>query len=83
MISEINKIYQNICNQIGRKQIKNALDNLDLLVGSASGGDFSDRLHNLEMTYENLLRYTIEGVEDPERKNIYNHLLVSILKLAD
>lgn len=83
MISELNNIYQDICKQIAAKQIKNALDNLDILVNKTSRGDFTDRLHNLKMTYENLLRYTIEGVEDPERRNIYNHLLVSILKLAD
>ena len=80
---DIDKTYQSICNNIANKQIKNAFDNLNKLIDKTVPGEFKDRLHNLELTYENLLRYTIEGVEDPERKNIYNHLLISILKLAD
>ena len=83
ILKDIDKTYQSICNNIANKQIKNAFDNLNKLLEKISPGEFIDRLHNLELTYENLLRYTIEGVEDPERKNIYNHLLISILKLAD
>ncbi len=83
ILSYIDKAYKSICNNIAQRQIKNAFDNLNKLIEKTSPGEFKDRLHNLELTYENLLRYTIEGVEDPERKNVYNHLLISILKLAD
>ena len=83
MLSDIDKTYKSVCNNIAQKQIKNAFDNLNKLIEKTSSGEFKDRLHNLEGTYENLLRYTIDGIQDPERKNIYNHLLVSTLKLAD
>jgi len=37
----------------------------------------------LDDTYENLLKYSVEGVNDPEREKIYSHLLVSVIELAD
>lgn len=46
-------------------------------------GELRVQFDNLESTYEYMLRYTIEGVPDPERQKIYNHLLASILELAD
>jgi len=35
------------------------------------------------MTYRNMLTYTIEGIDDPERSKIYIRLIQSILELSD
>ena len=37
----------------------------------------------LAMTYKNMLTYTIDGIEDPERNKIYIKLIQSILNLSD
>ena len=83
MVKELNKKYHEVCTSVVEKRLKNALDILKVLVDETHLGDFSDRLYQMENTYENLLKYTLEGVDDPGRKKVYDHLQLSILKLAD
>ena len=82
-VKEINKKYQEICQSISRRKVKRALDILKDLVVESQLGDLKDRLQEVETTYENILKYTVEGVQDPEREKVYNRLLRSILKLSD
>lgn len=82
-VKEIDKKYKEICSFVVEKRLKNALDILKALIEETHLGEFNDKLFQMENTYENLLKYTLEGVDDPERKKIYDHLQVSILKLAD
>ena len=44
---------------------------------------FVTNYENLVMTYRNMLTYTIEGINDPERNKIYIKLIQSILELSD
>ncbi|MBK9391088.1 MAG: tetratricopeptide repeat protein [Bacteroidetes bacterium] len=53
------------------------------MIVSASSGDLRDEYENIVMTYRNMLTYTIDGINDPERNKIYLKLIQSILKLAD
>ncbi|HVN58793.1 MAG TPA: CDC27 family protein [Bacteroidales bacterium] len=75
--------HKRICNLISGKKVKESLDILEDMMTNTGDGNFRDELENLVMTYRNILRYTIEGVRDPERNKIYLRLLQSILILAD
>lgn len=75
--------YQKIKKSVFDKKLKDALEILKELVIKSRKGEFISQYESLDDTYENLLRYTIEGIEDPEREKIYNHLMVSILELSD
>ncbi|MFO7999717.1 MAG: tetratricopeptide repeat protein [Marinilabilia sp.] len=68
---------------LAQKRVKESLDMLGELVKETHSSDLIDGLYNTEMTYKSLLRYTVEGFADPERQQVYNHLLVDIYKLAD
>ncbi len=46
-------------------------------------GHLRDEYNNLVMTYRNMLSYTIEGINDPERNKVYIKLIQSILELSD
>jgi tetratricopeptide (TPR) repeat protein len=46
-------------------------------------GNLRDEYEDLEMTYRNMLSYTIEGINDPERNKVYIKLIQSILELSD
>jgi tetratricopeptide (TPR) repeat protein len=75
--------HKQICSYISERKIKQSLDILsDMLTGVASG-DLRDEYENIVMTYRNMLTYTIEGINDPERKNVYFKLIQSILELSD
>lgn len=75
--------YQRVINFIFDRKLKDALDGLKDLVIQSGKGDFISQYESLDETYENLLKYSVEGVEDPEREKIYTRLLVSVLELAD
>lgn len=63
--------------------MKDALDVLNDLVSESGFSDFFIQQEHLEHTYEQMLNYMLEGVQDPERDKVYTKLLTSILELAD
>jgi tetratricopeptide (TPR) repeat protein len=83
MESPAHKQQQKIYQLLASKRVKESLDVLGDLVKETHSSDLIDGLYNLEMTYKSLLRYTVEGFSDPERQEVYNHLLVDVYKIAD
>lgn len=82
-VKKINSRYSQLCSLIASKKIKDALDILNELISEAAFSDYFVQQEHLESTYEQMLRYTLEGIHDPEREKVYQKLQVSILKLAD
>ena len=72
-----------LCKLISEKRIKQSLDILQDMISLSSLGDLSDEYNNIVLTYRNMLSYTIEGINDPERSKVYLKLIQSILGLAD
>lgn len=79
----LERSHQKVISCIHQRKLKDALDVLKDLVIQSRRGDYISQYESLDDTYKNLLKYAIEGVDDPQRENIYNHLQVSILELAD
>lgn len=79
----LDRSYRRIEEHVINSNLKDALDLLKDLVINSRKGDFISQYENLDDTYENLLMYSMEGVKDPERDNIYHRLRVSVLELAD
>jgi len=75
--------HKQVCTFVSEKKIKQSLDILADMISGASSGDLRDEYENLVMTYRNMLTYTIEGINDPERNKIYLKLIQSILQLSD
>lgn len=82
-VRKINSKYDQLCSLIHARKIKDALDSLKELISEAGYSDFFVQQEHLESTYEQMLRYTLEGVHDPEREKIYMKLRKSIIQLAD
>lgn len=82
-VQQINSRYRHLGQLVSGRRVKDALDILNGLVGEAGFSDFFIQLEHLEHTYEQMLNYMLEGVQDPERDKVYKKLLTSILELAD
>jgi len=82
-VKKINSQYNQLCSLIHSRKIKDALDILNQLISEAGFSDFFVQQEHLESTYEQMLKYTLEGVHDPERDKIYMKLQKSIVELAD
>lgn len=82
-VQKINSRYQRLCVLVSSRRVKDALDVLNKLVSESGFSDFFIQQEHLEHTYEQMLKYMLEGVQDPERDSVYKKLLSSILELAD
>ncbi|HUX97815.1 MAG TPA: hypothetical protein VMV47_18940 [Bacteroidales bacterium] len=82
-ISKVIKQHRKLCRYVSEKKLKQSLDILSEMISSASAGDLHDDYNNIVMTYRNMLTYTIDGINDPERNKIYLKLIQSILRLSD
>jgi tetratricopeptide (TPR) repeat protein len=82
-ISKIKSQYRRLCMLVSNRRVKDALDVLNQLVSESGYSDFFIQQEHLEHTYEQMLNYMLEGVQDPERDRVYQKLLTSILELAD
>ncbi|MRR20837.1 hypothetical protein EG827_11685, partial [bacterium] len=75
--------HKRVCNLIVRRKIKQSFDIMADMLDNVSVGSIRDEFTELQMTYLNILKYTVEGINDPERQKIYIKLLQNILKLND
>ncbi|MEX0988598.1 MAG: tetratricopeptide repeat protein [Bacteroidales bacterium] len=82
-VKKIQSKYNQLCFRLHSRQIKDALDLLKELIAESGFSDYFVQQEHLESTYEQMLRYTLEGVHDPEREKIFTKLQRSIIELAD
>jgi tetratricopeptide (TPR) repeat protein len=75
--------HKRLCTLVSEKKIKQSLDLLSDMISNSSSGDMRDEYNDIEMTYRNMLTYTIDGIKDPARNKIYTKLIQSILSLSD
>jgi tetratricopeptide (TPR) repeat protein len=80
---ELKTIYAEICSNLAIRRLKPAFDQLGKLISDNGMGPYCDEHRNLEETYHYMLKYTVEGIPDPERQKIYRKLIVSVFELAD
>ncbi|MDG5800681.1 tetratricopeptide repeat protein [Marinilabiliaceae bacterium ANBcel2] len=81
--SEIKKAEKEVYSLIDEKRIKEAVDILKKLAVHTQNNVLIDGLYNIEMTYKSLLQYTVKGFSDPERQQVYNHLICDLYESAD
>jgi tetratricopeptide (TPR) repeat protein len=79
--AQIHATYKSALHFLASGQVKNACDKTSDLVNELQLGEYSDRLVDLQQNYHYLLQYYISGVEDPQRKSVYNKLIARIFVL--
>ncbi|MEJ2596408.1 MAG: hypothetical protein P8100_15070, partial [bacterium] len=82
-ISKIKNQHKQLCHLVSARRVKDSLDVLSKMVSESGYSDYFIQQEHLEHTYEQMLNYMLEGVNDPERDKVYHKLLSSILELAD
>ena len=80
---EIKDKYNQICNLLSERKLKPAFDLLEQLISVTGLAELRDQYMTMEQNYKFMLKYTVEGINDPERQKIYQHLLISTFELAD
>jgi hypothetical protein len=81
--SKVIQQHKRLCTLVSERKIRQCLDLLSDMIHNSSSGEMRDEYNDIEMTYRNMLTYTIDGIKDPERNKIYIKLIQSILGLSD
>ncbi|KAF0237360.1 MAG: hypothetical protein FD181_1926 [Prolixibacteraceae bacterium] len=80
---ELKISYADVCQNLADRKLKPAFELLGKMIGENLLEIYRDQWRNLEQTYHYMLKYTIEGIQDPERQKIYRKLIISVYELAD
>jgi Tfp pilus assembly protein PilF len=75
--------HRSVSNLVVGRKLRQGFDILSDMLDNVSDGMLRDEFSELQMTYRNILKYTVEGIHDPERQKVYNKLLQNILRLND
>ncbi|MEA3504326.1 MAG: hypothetical protein U9R32_03925, partial [Bacteroidota bacterium] len=80
---KIIELYDRVCHLIFVARIKDAFDVIEKLLEEAKDSDLSDRYLTQKTTYQNIVKYTFSGVEDPNRDKILSSVIKGVLELND
>ena len=75
--------YKEICTNLAGRRLKPAFDLLEKLINENGMLIYMDEWRTLEQTYNYMLQYTVEGIQDPERQKVYRKLIISVFELTD
>jgi tetratricopeptide (TPR) repeat protein len=80
---KLEEVFGNLTGLVTENDIRHAFEQLAQLVDRVGDGEYVDRFKQLDETYQIILRYFAQGVQDPERPTLIIRLKKDILKLAD
>ena len=74
---------QEIYRLLSSRRLKDSFGKLSALIAILQDWKSQDKLNELETSYQYMIRYMLDGAEDPARKRIYDHLILSAYRLTD
>lgn len=79
--TQVNTTFQSALSFLSQGRLKNAFDKTTILANELQEGRYIDRCNELQQNYQYLLRYYFDGVDDPQRKVVYNRMLSRLFVL--
>ena len=80
---EINESHARILDSLDQGALKIAFDMLQGLISGTQLFQFQHKLNELQETYQYMLQYFVEGMNDPMREQIYINLFADAYEMAD
>lgn len=73
------RIYENLLH----RHLQRAFTELRTLTRELQEWRVDEKLSELETSYKYMIQYMLDGIDDPERPQVYNHLLTETYQLTD
>lgn len=80
---ELNNHKSKILKHIKNKRLQNAFNELRLYASELNSWEFNDEINRIEDSYRMMLKYTIDGINDPHRADVYDSIIDAIYRLVD
>ena len=81
--TDLRKKYSEVLDHVSKHRIKETFSVLDSLVPECTNRELSNSLEKHKETYRNILKYSFELTDDPEKEKVYRRLMRNILELTD
>lgn len=75
--------YQHIIILLQQKRLKEAQSQLEAFLWNSSDWNLRNRLEQAQTSYQYMLQYMRQGVNDPEQQKLYRQLLADTWEIAD
>ncbi len=82
-LREVESLYKQILHRLSQGAVKDALDDLLRMIVLTQQSDFRNQYEKNLDIYKNILKYTAEGINDPDRPSIFGKMLSSVFELTD
>jgi len=79
---QIHETYKSVLSALNDGKLKSAFENLRALIDELQEGTYTDRYDDLQQNYRLILEYFLRGIDDPQRKVIYNKLISKLFVLT-
>ncbi len=76
------ELYKKALKDIENKSLKPAIDGIRKMINKDSNFDIIETLSEAETTYRFLLKYLVEGKQDPDREKLFQKLQYTLAQLA-
>ncbi|MBR3950637.1 MAG: tetratricopeptide repeat protein [Bacteroidaceae bacterium] len=80
---EITESQQYIYNALKQCHLQKAFARLRMLSAQLQEWDADTKLNDLETSYRYMIQYLLDGIIDPKRTHVYNHLITATYHLTD
>ena len=81
--NEIQTSYVDILDSLEQGALKTTFDLLQGLISGTQSYSFQHKLNELQETYQYMLRYYVEGTNDPMQEHIYANIITTAYEMAD
>ena len=75
--------YQQITVFLEKSRLNEALAHIEALLQNCNNWELSNRLEQVQTTYQYMLQYMRQGVKDPDRSKVYKKLSAEAWEIAD
>ncbi len=82
-VQKIQEENNKLNNALLNNHIKESLNIIEQLCYTHQLGSLIDEHYNIENAYKSMLKYTLDGFNDPQRNQVYVHLKKDIFALSD
>ena len=72
-----------VVKNIESGHLVDAIKSLRLLATQFPSSSYADRLDRLDLSYRYMLKYATEGVDDPQRGDIYKKICAELKQIAE
>lgn len=79
----IQEQHLHIVNLLEQKRLKEAQSQLEAFLWNSNSWTLRNRLEQVQTSYRYMLQYMRQGVDDPERQNLYRRIIAETWEIAD